>query len=218
MKTIIINCSPKGNTRNSNTRIICEEFIRNMKNPCEIKNMAHSDLKELAHCIEKFDTVIIVLPLYIHAMPGMVMKFIEYLEPTASNDKSLGFIIQAGFIETEQEIYVERYFKSLAKQLNYNYLGTVSKGEAAAIYMFPNLFKKVLKKINELGKIYEATHNFDAKIVEQLGKPYKLSKFQTHLFQFLCDIGLNNIGWYSVLKKNNAYKSRLDKPFLNLPI
>ncbi len=214
MKTIIINGSPKGNARNCNTRIICEEFVRDMKSPYEIKCISDSDAGELAHYVENYDIVIIILPLYIHAMPGITMKFIEHLEPSSMQGKSLGFIIQAGFIETEQEKYVERYFSSLAKQLNCNYLGTVSKGNAAAIYMFPKMFKKVLKKFSDLGKIFEETHTFDSKITKELGKPYKLSKFQTGVYQFFCDIGLNNIGSHRVLKKNNAFDKRLDQPFL----
>ncbi|HCL02839.1 MAG TPA: NAD(P)H dehydrogenase [Lachnoclostridium phytofermentans] len=214
MKTIIINGSPKGNARNSNTRIISEEFVRGMKTPCDIKCIANSDLEELAHHIEKYDTVIIILPLYIHAMPGIMMNFIEHLKPASIQGKYLGFIIQAGFVETAQEKYVERYFASLAKQLNYNYLGTVSKGEAAGIYMFPKMFKKVLKKINDLGKIYEETHAFDQNIIEELGKPYELSKIQTFLFQLLCDLGLNNVGWHKMLRQNHAFDKRLDRPFL----
>lgn len=214
MKTIVINGSPKGNSENSNSRIICKEFVRQMKSPCEIKCIADSDPKELALYVEGYDTAIMILPLYIHAMPGSMMKFIEHLRPSAIPGRSLGFIIQAGFIETEQEKYVERYFASLAKQLNYNYLGTVSKGEAAAIYMFPNMFKKLLRKVNDLGRIYEQTHAFDKKITQELGKPYKLTKLQVCIIQFFCDIGLNNLGWHRALKKNNAFDKRLERPFL----
>ena len=214
MRTIIINGSPKGNSENSNSRIICEEFVRKMKSPCEIKCIANSDMEDLARYVEKHETVIFVLPLYIHAMPGIMMEFIQHLRPSSVNDKSLGFIIQAGFIETQQHRYVERYFASLGEQLNYNYLGTVSKGEAAAIYMFPKMFKKVLIKFNDLGRIYEHTHAFDNEIKQELGKPYELTKFQSHVFQFFCDIGLTNLGWRKFLKKNNAYDKRLERPFL----
>ncbi len=214
MRTIIINGSPKGNSKNSNSRIICEEFVRGMKSPCEIKCIANSDMEDLARYVEEYETVIFILPLYIHAMPGIMMDFLQHLRPSSVNSKSLGFIIQAGFIETEQAKYVERYFASFAEQLNYNYLGTVSKGEAAAIYMFPKMFKKVLKKFNDLGRIYELTHAFDKKIIQELGKPYKLTKLRSHVFQFFCDIGLNNWGWHKILKKNNSYDKRLEKPFL----
>lgn len=214
MKTLVLNMSPKGRAKNCNSRIISEEFVRNMKKPCEIKCIVDSSFKETVKYIENFDAIIFVLPLYIHAMPGIMMEFIECLKPDASQQKSFGFIIQAGFIETAQEKYVERYFESLTKQLNYNYLGTVSKGEAAAIYMFPKMFRKVLKQINDLGRFYEENHSFDPKIVTNLGKPYELTRFQACLYQFFCDIGLNNVGWHKMLKRNKAFDKRLDRPFL----
>lgn len=214
MKTLIINASPKGNAKNCNSRIISEKFVSGMTNPCEIRCIANEDMEKLALYMENFDTVIFVLPLYIHAMPGIMMEFIEHLEPAKHEGKSLGFIVQAGYIETSQHKYVERYFELLAKQLNYNYLGTVSKGEAAAIYMFPKMFKKVLKTFYELGVNFEKTGTFDEKIVAMFKSPYELTKFKARLYQFCCDIGLNNFGWHSKLKKNNAFDKRLDTPFL----
>nr|WP_036942549.1 hypothetical protein [Pseudobacteroides cellulosolvens] len=72
----------------------------------------------MANYLEKFDTVIIILPLYIHAMPGIVMKFIEHLKPTSVQGKSIGFIIQAGFIETAQEFLAYVYLKSIENPLD----------------------------------------------------------------------------------------------------
>lgn len=214
MNTIILNGSPKGNSRNSNSFIFAQEFVKNMKNPCEIRSIAKSDPIELSEYIKEYDSIIMILPLYIHAMPGIVMKFIEKLEPSTIEGKSIGFIIQAGFIETSQERFVERYFKELANQLNYNYLGTVSKGEAAGIYMYPKLFRKVLRLVNDLGVAYEETHSFNKDIVEKLAKPYELSKFQVNLLKLVNKIGLGNIGWHKMLKKNKAFDKRLDRPFL----
>lgn len=214
MKTIILNGSPKGNSKNSNSQIIANEFVKNMKNPCKIKCIASIDPKELPQYIEEFDSIIIILPLYIHAMPGIVMKFIENLKPAATKEKYLGFIIQAGFMETSQHRFVEAYFKDLAKQLNYNYLGTVSKGEAAAIYMFPKMFKKILKLINDLGAAYEENHAFDKEIVKILCTPYELSKSKLRFLKLADKIGLSNLFWNRTLKKNNAFDKRLDRPFL----
>ncbi|GAA0180963.1 hypothetical protein SH2C18_35670 [Clostridium sediminicola] len=214
MNTIILNGSPKGNSINSNTRIFTEEFVKNMKRPCEIKCIAEADPKELAQYIKNFDAIIIMLPLYIHAMPGIVMKFIEGLEPADNDGKYIGFIVQAGFIETAQEKFVERYFKDLSRQLNYSYLGTVSKGEAAGIYMYPKMFKKVLKLVADLGVAYEETHAFDKDIVKRLGKPYELTKFQLRILKLVNKVGLGNVGWHKMLRKNNALDRRLDRPFL----
>jgi multimeric flavodoxin WrbA len=214
MNTIILNGSPKGNSKNSNSRIFAEEFIRNMKNPCEIRYIAKADPEELANFIQRFDTIIVIMPLYIHAMPGIVMKFIEKLKPATSEGKSLGFIIQAGFMETAQERFVEAYFAELSKRLNYNYIGTVSKGEAAGLYMYPKMFKKVLKLVNDLGKIYEETHSFDKNIVAKLGEPYEITKSKLKILKIVQKLGLDKIGWHKFLRKNKALDKRLDKPFL----
>lgn len=214
MNTIILNGSPKGNSKNCNSRIFAEEFVRGMKIPCETKCIANTDPKELAGYVEGFNTIIIILPLYIHAMPGIVMKFIEMLEPATTKDKFIGFIVQAGFMETSQERFVEAYFVDLAKQLNRNYLGTVSKGEAAGTYMYPKMFKKVFMLLNDLGSAYEETHAFDKEIVKKLGKPYELSKVMLRMLNIVNKLGLSNVGWHRELKKNNAFDKRLDRPFL----
>lgn len=213
MKTLILNGSPKGNSQNCNSRIFAEEFVRNMKNPCEIKCIVKSNLEEIAQYAQSFDTLIIVMPLYIHAMPGIVMKFIEKLKPVPEG-KSIGFIVQAGYMETQQHQYLERYLKNLSQELNYNYLGTVSKGQAAAIYMYPNMFKKVLRNLNDLGETFEKTHGFDPEIVKKLRIPYEISKGQLGLLRFVDKIGLGNIFWHKELKKNNGFKQRLDRPYL----
>ena len=213
MKTIILNGSPKGNSSTCNSRIFAETFVSKMENPCEIKCIAGEDPHALAKYIEDFDALIIVLPLYIHAMPGIVMKLIEAMEPAKEEGKHIGFIIQAGFMETSQERFVERYFADLAKQLNYNYLGTVSKGQAAAVYMYPRMFKKVLKLVADLGLAYEQTHSFDKAIAEKLATPYEISASQLRILNLVAKVGLDNIFWHKILKQNKAFDKRLERPF-----
>lgn len=213
MNTIIINGSPKANPQNSNTQLFTEEFIKYMKNPCEIRRIAGSDYNELAQYIRGFDAIIFIMPLYIHAMPGIVKKFIERLEP-ADGEKNIGFIIQAGFPETAQEKYVIPYLEMLAKNLNYNYIGTVCKGECAGIREFPKMFKKTLQMVNRLGIKYEENHAFDKDIVAEMATPYQLSKSQVKIFYFANKLGLTNLLWHKKLKANNAMDKRLDRPFL----
>jgi multimeric flavodoxin WrbA len=214
MSTIILNGSPKGDSPNSNSRIFAEEFVRNMKNPCEIRCIAKSNYKELAGYIRNFDNIIFILPLYIHSMPGIVMKFIENMEPASVEGKHLGFIVQAGFPETSQERFVKRYFENLAKQLNYNYMGTVTKGEAASTYMHLEMFKKVFKLLSDLGEAYEKTNAFDKEIVKKLGEPYDLSKSMLFILRLVTKLGLTNIWWNRELKKHNALDKSLDRPFI----
>lgn len=214
MKTIILNGSPKKNTNISNTRIFAEAFVSKMENPCDIKSILRSDPKKLSQYVKNFDNIIFVIPLYIHAMPGIVMKLIEELEPAVSAGKSMGFIVQAGFIETAQHDYLEPYFAKLAEDLNYRYLGTVSKGQAAAVYTMPKMFGKVLRLVADLGKEYERSGTFDKKIVKILGVPHTIPKNQLYILNAINFFRFDNFFWNRELKKNNAFEKRYDRPFL----
>ncbi|MEG0854220.1 MAG: NAD(P)H dehydrogenase [Angelakisella sp.] len=214
MNTIVLNGSPKKNMKESNSELFAKYFIGGMKAPCELKHISQSSPVKLAEHIRSFDTVIIIFPLYIHAMPGSVMRFFEELRPVEGEGKSLGFIIQAGFSESAQERFVLPYLEQMAKDLGYNYLGTVVKGEAAAVAMYPEGFAKVLKQVEDLGRKFAETHAFDPEIVKQLGKPYTLSGSQLFFLNIACKLGITNFFWHKTMKQHNAYEKRLDRPYL----
>lgn len=217
MKTIILNGSPKANINESNTEIFINEFLKDVKEKYPIKYIIKEDSLQLAKSLKDFDTILIFLPLYIHAMPGSVMRFLEKLEEKDMKGKNIGFFVQAGFPETAQEQFVERYFKELANILNCNYLGTVSKGEAAAVYMFPNKYKKLYKLLNDLGSKFEETNKFDKDIVDKLSYPYNLSDyplFLQYVMKISYKLNLANIGWNMMLKRNNSFDKRANKPFI----
>ena len=214
MNTIFLNGSPKG--KNGNSEIFTRQFFKDMKDLYEIKYIVKENAEQLAKYVESFDAIIIFMPVYVHAMPGVVMKFIEHLKPAVISGKAMGFIIQAGFPETAQEKFIGNYFSVLAKELNYEYLGTVSKGDAADTYMKPKfMVKKLFKQLNDLGRIYEKTGAFNKEITEKLGQPYQLTKLQARFFQFMYQSGIDKIGWHKFLNGNYAYDKRLDRPFVN---
>ena len=217
MKMIILNGSPKKNINESNTAIFINQFQQDMKEKYPVRYIIRENHARLANELKHYDTILLVVPLYIHAMPGSVMSFLEKLKEEDMRGKNLGFIIQAGFPETAQEQFVERYFEQLSKILSCNYLGTVSKGEAAATYMFPNKYKKLFKELNELGKKFEENMEFDKGIVARISYPYNLSDyslFYRALLKLVYILNLDNVGWNMMLKKHNSMKNRYDKPFV----
>lgn len=214
MKMIILNGSPKANSKSSNTEIFIHHFTSAMKMKYEVKYIATEEPKELAQYIKTFDTILIVMPLYIHAMPSGVMKLIEHLESSCSNNQSIGFIVQAGFPESAHEKFVREYFEELAKRLHYQYLGTVVKGGSAFIYRRPKHFKKLYKSLADLGRIFEKTHAFDKKITQKLAKPYQFNKFALWQLRLIDKIGLVNYEWNAILRQNNALEHALNQPFL----
>lgn len=215
MKTIVINGSPKG--KSGNTEIFIENFIRGMNDRVEVKRIIEEDYEELANFAKEYDSIIMALPLYIHSMPGIVMRFIEHLEVNNTNKPvQIGFILQYGFPEGFQGEYLERYFESLAKELNMKYLGTLVKPEASAIYMMPKFMtKKLFARLETFGKIYEETHRFDEKIIKKMKQPYKITGYKLKWLQLAKKIGLIDIGWNKFLRENNAFEERYDRPFCN---
>ncbi|MBU5484479.1 NAD(P)H-dependent oxidoreductase [Clostridium sp. MSJ-11] len=214
MSTIILNGSPKGN--NGNSEIFINQFLKGMKIPCDVKYIVKENPKTLAEYVKDFDTIIFVLPLYIHSMPGVTMRFIECLEPAEpSENKSIGFIVQGGFPEASQYKYAERYFSSLSKELNRAYLGTVIKGGSANVSTMSSFMtKKLFKSLERLGEIYEQTHTFDKSIIEDLKNPREFTGFSLKIMKFITKTGLINQMWDKPLKQNGVFDKNLDKPFL----
>lgn len=214
MSTIILNGSPKG--KSGNSEIFIQQFIKGMKTPCEVKYICKEDPRTLAEYVRCFDTIIFVLPMYIHSMPGVTMRFIECLEPAEpSENKSMGFILQGGFPEATQYKYAEKYFGSLSEELNRTYLGTVIKGNSATVYMMSNFMtRKLFRSLRRLGEIYEKTHTFDKTIIEELKEPRELTGFTLKMMKFATKTGLINVMWDKPLKQNGVFDKNLDRPFI----
>lgn len=213
MKTIIINGSPK--CKNGNTEIFIQNFISGMKQDVEVRRIIEEDIDKLAKLTGEYDTIILALPLYIHSMPGIVMRFIECLEANTSNNlKRIGFILQCGFPEGFQCKYLESYFKSLSEELGMEYLGTIIKTEAAGIYMMPGFMtRKLFARLKRLGEIYEEAGRFDEKIMKKLMQPVEVKGFGLKFMRMAKRLGLMDIMWNRFLKGNKAFGERFAKPF-----
>lgn len=213
MKTVVINGSPKG--EKGNTEIFIREFLKGMKNPCEVRYVARENPHMIAQELKQADMIIIAMPLYVHAMPGIVMKLIEELEPAEGNEKSMGFIVQSGFIESAQSKYLERYLSALTNRLNYNYIGTVIKGGSEGVHMMPEkMNRKLFMSLRSLGAHIEEAGLFDEVLVKELSIPYSLSRGEVRLKQILFKLGLgNSIYWRMLLKENKASNNKYDRPF-----
>ncbi len=216
MKTIILNGSPKGNVNNSGSYFLAKAFVSKMENPCEIHSIAKENQQDLYNYIEQFDNIIIITPNYVHSVPGVVLDFLHKF-PSATCNKSIGFIIQSGYPETSESEIICRYFKKTAERLGYHHLGTIAKGECAGIAIMPNMFKKLAEQFAELGKTFEQTNSFDKKYIDLFSQPYLLPKGIVVFLNLLNTIGIGKLGWIKMIKKNNAYQQRLDMPFLDQP-
>ena len=67
MSILIINGSPKG--RKGNSEIFIRKFVNKVKSTYEINYAAEEDSLQISNYMKEFDTIIVVIPLYVHAMP-----------------------------------------------------------------------------------------------------------------------------------------------------
>ena len=239
MKLAVFNGSPRGKGSNTTVLLdnFLDGYMTNDGNSYELGYLANE--KEADKNIELFkeaDRVLIAFPLYFDSMPANVKTFIESLAPLClrSGNPGIGFIIQSGFPEPDHSKYVESYLEKLARRLGCIYSGTIIRGAFETIrvpFMIDNIFhkifiaggkitnmgrvghffntKKLYKKIFRLGMTFGKTGEFDKKIVQQLAKPEKLSRFGSCLFRF---VG-KHLYWNILLKRNNAYDKRFDTPY-----
>lgn len=212
MKLLIINGSPHG--EKGNTGVFITQFVKGMKEIPMVSCIKKENPEVIAEKIKKFDAVLIVMPLYVHAMPGPVMKLFEKLNAQITENKSLGCIVQMGFEGSAHADYARRCMKQQAKRLHMRYLGTAARSGAAGTSMVPDFMnRKLFKNLEKLGSYFEETGTLHKETVQKLAKPYKLTKSQCRFNQFLCKTGVDNIMWNKMLRDNNAFENRFDQPF-----
>jgi multimeric flavodoxin WrbA len=210
MKTLIINGSPNG--RKGNTEIMCRKFILGMQNPQEIRYVAEEEPAALASYMNGFDNWLFFFPLYVNAMPGIVKRLFEHMQPSQSI--SAGYFVQSGFEEAAQSDYLCNLLENFNRRMEYRDLGIVIAGGMAGVrYMPERMNKKTFALLEQAGTIYEKTGKFDEESKRQFGKRYKYTKSQAARNQFMRKLGLTNLFWNSMLKKNNTYDKKFDKPF-----
>lgn len=221
MQLLLLNGSPKG--KKSNTKVLLDTFLKGY-DPDGTKDVTIHYLHKLSNHeaalsdFQQAQKVIIAFPLYTDAMPGILMKFIEAMEPfrNKQNNPDIGCIVQSGFPEAHHSKYVGKYLEKLARRLGSDYLGTVIKGSIEGIKVKPHwMIKKTLAQFEQLGSLFAKTGTFDEKLIAEIEKPVLLSGFTRFFISLLNKAGLMNFYWNMQLKKNNVYDKRFAQPYKN---
>jgi len=212
MQYLLFNGSPRGKTGNS--EIILNNLIEGLSESPDVSTEVirlnrPSAREEAAQKIVTADCAILVFPLYTDAMPGIVMDFIEKLEPYKSSlhKLNLGFIVHSGFPEGKQSRAVEKYLVRLTTLLGAKYAGTVIAAGSMG------LSTKQQKVIRELGRRLPETLVFDTDLIPRASQFEELSKAMIPIMKFLSKAGLLNSYWNKILKKNGAFADRFSKPY-----
>lgn len=211
MRTLIINGSPKQGE--GGTGAFVERFCRGAGENYEVRYAYRDDPGELARYMDGFDSLLFFLPMYVHAMPGGVMKLFEHMKPAPG--KKIGFVLQYGFAEGHQAAHAIKFFEAFAARLQCTYLGTAARGNSAGTAMLPERMNKALfAQLEAFGAHYARTGAFCEDIAAQWREPYTLQKATARKYEFFYKIGLGNVMWHHMLRGNGALHKKKDRPFV----
>ena len=211
-KLVIYNGSPR-RTR-SNSAMILSSAAGKLGEKIEIRDLKEeSKWDEWADAFSAEKNVMFFMPLYVHALPSHVMRFIEKLQASEGN---ICFFVQSGFPESSQSYYLEAYLERLAARLGRKYIGTAIKGGVEGLQVRPAKQQEQIIKpmIQAIASLVEQG-KFDQSVLKQISKPEFLSPGMRVMFNIAKGLGLTNFFWDNDLKKNNAYTKRFDHPFQN---
>jgi hypothetical protein len=177
-----------------------------------IRYVAEEDAASLASYMDGFDCWLFFFPLYVNAMPGIVKRLFEHMRP--NQEKSAGYFVQSGFEESFQSDYLCAILKNFNRRMGYRDLGIVVAGGMAGVRFMPDrMNRELFIRLEQAGALYEQAGVFDEESIRLFGQPYRYTGKQLKRNRFMKKIGLTNIFWNSMLKKNNVYSKRFDKPF-----
>lgn len=215
MNLLMISCTPRI-TEKSNTDKILHEFKKGFEfsgNTTETFYLSRrNDWETIRRKFYENDNILFALPLYVECIPGIMMEFLETLEPKEKVGTKIGFLLQGGFAEASQLRCCEQYLEILPAFLGCQYNGTLLKGGMFAVSLVEGKARKQLvEPFYKMGQYYAKHNYFDKKAVSDFAKPEYFSKksiFLNNLLQPVSKLVLRLIA-----KKLGCKKSLSDQPY-----
>ena len=181
MHLVLINCSPRVVSA-SNTNLILQAFARGYLQPGNTLELYHlsqtetwSDIRAAFYAHEN---ILMAVPLYVEAVPGLMMEFLETLSPKAEGGgrarTRLSFLLQGGFAEASQLRCGAQYLKALPAHLNCDYNGALLRGNMFALHMMPPASReKMAAPFVEMGRLFAQEQTFLTSAAEEFaGREY----------------------------------------------
>ena len=164
MHLVIINASPRVETKSNTARII-RTFIRGFEEGGNSTEVWHlSDKKQWTgakEAYEKNKDILFAIPLYVENVPGIMLEFLETLQPKKESGTKLSFLLQGGFAEASQLRCGEAYLELLPSYFNCEYNGTLIKGDNFAPSWLPeDMAEKMVAHYEKMGRPFAEKGTF----------------------------------------------------------
>lgn len=215
MHLVIINASPRVEAK-SNTAKIIRTFLRGFEKNGNTSEVWHlSDKRQWADAKAAYEdnsNILFAIPLYVESIPGIMLEFLETLEPKKESGTKMSFILQGGFAEGCQLRCGEAYLEMLPSYLNCEYNGTLIKGDNFGVtWVSEDLAEKMIADYEKMGEFFAKKNHFDREAVTKFAAPEYFSEKEIRKVQ--------RMGWIQkamfryIAKKNGCKKSLDDMPY-----
>jgi len=184
IKLVIFSCSPRPEKASNTAAIVGafkDGFLSEENQKIDVYFLyKRSEWDNYRKIFKESNEIIFALPLFVECVPGLLMEFLESLEPKTNDEikSKIGFILNGGFEEACQFRTCEKYLETLPSYFNCDYSGTLIKGGMFPLLIFSEANKaKKLKPFYEMGKIYAKERLFEKSKVTKFAAPERLSNF-----------------------------------------
>jgi len=220
---LLLNGSPRGERSNSMKMLsrVLEGWERAAGQPPEVLHLARP--ADFARAVEAFadaDVVLLGMPLYTDAMPGIVKFYIEAIGkrakalPSTTMKPALGFLVQCGFPEALHIRYVERYLAKVARRLGSPFAGTIVRGGGGALEDMPEeANKKLWQGLRILGEQLARDGCFSQPELNAVKGIERIPWFAAPLLSIAVKLHLVEFMWNGQLKKNGVWERRFAAPY-----
>lgn len=214
MHLAIINASPRVEAKSNTARII-RTFLKGFEkdgNTAEVWHLSDKKQWESAkEAYEKNSNILFAIPLYVENIPGIMLEFLETLQPKKEAGTKMSFILQSGFAEASQLRCGEAYLEILPSYFNCEYNGTLIKGDNFALTWLPEKqANKMVAHYEKMGLSFAQKGTFDKEEVNKFAAPEYFSQKQIRLFN--CINWLQKMMFRHIAKKNGCKRPLDDKP------
>lgn len=216
MHLVIINASPRVEAKSNTARII-RTFVRGYevsKNTAEVWHL--SDKKQWTgakEAYEKNDNILFAIPLYVENVPGIMLEFLETLQPKKEAGTKMSFILQGGFAEASQLRCGEAYLEMLPSYFNCEYNGTLIKGDNFGLSWVPeDMAEKMAAHYEKMGRSFAEKGTFYKEEVNEFAAPEYFSEKEIRRYKHI-GRWIQKALFIYIAKKNGCRKPLDDKPY-----
>lgn len=216
MHLVIINASPRVVTKSNTARII-RTFVRGYEvsgNTAEVYHL--SDKKQWTgakEAYEKNGNILFAIPLYVENVPGILLEFLETLQPKKETGTKLSFILQGGFSEASQLRCAEAYLEMLPSYFNCEYNGTLIKGDNFGFSWVPeDMAGKMATHYEKMGRSFAEKGTFYKEEVNEFAGPEYFSEKEIRQHKYI-GRWIQKALFRYIAKKNGCKKPLDDKPY-----